>query len=80
MYIAVAIYRENKSISGIIFAVPVFILSGFEHSIANMCYFGISGIVSFESFLYILVVIAGNTIGGLLLPTLKIAGEKSSKK
>ncbi len=80
MYIAVAIYRENKSISGIIFAVPVFILSGFEHSIANMCYFGFSLNFSFDAFIYIWVVIAGNSIGGMILPLLKIAGEKFSKK
>ncbi len=80
MYIAVAIYRNNKSIAGIIFAVPVFILSGFEHSIANMGYFGFSLEFSFDAFLYIWVVIIGNSIGGMLLPLLKIAGEKATKK
>ncbi len=80
MYIAVAIYRNNKSIAGIIFAVPVFILSGFEHSIANMGYFGFSLEFSFDAFLYIWIVIIGNSIGGMLLPLLKIAGEKSTKK
>ncbi len=80
MYIAVAIYRNNNSIAGIVFAVPVFILSGFEHSIANMCYFGFSLNFSFDAFLYIMVVIVGNAIGGMLLPLLKIAGDKTTKK
>lgn len=80
MYIAVAIYKNNKSIAGIVFAVPVFILSGFEHSIANMCYFGFSLNFSFDAFLYILVVIVGNAIGGMTLPILKILGEKSIAK
>lgn len=82
MYVAVSIYREGEhgKMSGIFFAVPAFILSGFEHSIANMCYFGASGIVSFEAFLYIVIVILGNAVGGMLLPLvngkLKINGRK----
>ena len=70
MYVAVSIYRESEhgKMSGIFFAVPVFILSGFEHSIANMCYFGASNIVSFDAFLYIVIVIIGNSVGGMLLP------------
>ncbi|MDE6302466.1 MAG: formate/nitrite transporter family protein, partial [Clostridia bacterium] len=44
MYVAVAIYKEKKSIVGVLFAIPVFILSGFEHSIADMGYFAIGGI------------------------------------
>ena len=71
MYVAVSVYRENKTIVGILFAVPVFILSGFEHSIANMAYFGISAQVSFDAFLFILIVIAGNAVGGMLLPILQ---------
>ena len=70
MYLAVSIYRENKSIAGILFCVPVFILSGFEHSIANMFYFGASGIVSLHAFGYIWIVILGNSLGALLLPLL----------
>jgi len=80
MYVAVSIYKENKSLSGIFFAVPVFILAGFEHSIADMCYFAISGKVSLDAFLFILIVILGNALGGMLLPILqgklKIAEKK----
>lgn len=63
MYLAVVIWRENRSPLGIFFCVPVFILSGFEHSIANMFYFSASGIVSFEAFLYLWLVILGNAAG-----------------
>ncbi len=84
MYVAVSIYRESESgkLSGIFFAVPVFILSGFEHSIANMCYFGASGIVSFDAFLYLVIVILGNSVGGMLLPILsgKLKLNKKSEK
>ncbi len=70
MYLAVSIYRDKNNIFGIFFCVPVFILSGFEHSIANMFYFAAAGIVSFEAFIYILVVVVGNALGGILLPCL----------
>lgn len=72
MYLAVVIYRENKSIAGIFFCVPVFILAGFEHSIANMFYFAASGIVSINAFAYLWVVILGNAIGGMLIPALSL--------
>ncbi len=76
MYLAVAIYRENKSISGIFFCVPVFILSGFEHSIANMFYFAASSIISIEAFGYLCLVILGNAIGGMLFPVLSMIGKE----
>lgn len=75
MYLAVSIYREKNSIAGILFCVPVFILSGFEHSIADMFYFGVSGIKSFEAFAFIMVVVLGNSVGGILIPLLSAKKE-----
>ena len=78
MYLAVSIYRDKKTPLAIVFCIPVFILSGFEHSIADMFYFAASGIVSLPAFLFLMIVIAGNSIGGVLLPLLaKIGQEKS---
>ena len=71
MYLAVSIYREQKSLAGIFFCVPVFILSGFEHSIADIFYFAASGIRSLRALGYLLVIIAGNAAGGVLLPFIK---------
>lgn len=70
MYLAVSIYREHKTIVGIIFCIPVFILCGFEHSIADMFYFAASGIVSLKAFGFICIIIIGNAIGGMLFPVL----------
>lgn len=39
MFIAVESYKKSGTYLGILMGVPVFILCGFEHSIANMCYF-----------------------------------------
>ncbi len=80
MYVAVAIYKNNNSYTGVFFAVPTFILAGFEHSIANMGYFGFSLNFEFNAFIYIWLVIIGNSIGGMILPLLKIAGDKSQNK
>ena len=80
MYLAVVIWRENRSPLGIFLCVPVFILSGFEHSIANMFYFSASGIVSFEAFLYLWLVILGNAAGGMLLPALLLLCREKPKE
>ncbi|MBR2349083.1 MAG: formate/nitrite transporter family protein [Clostridia bacterium] len=76
MYIAVSLYREKKTIVGIVFCIPVFILSGFEHSIADMGYFAIAGEFSLKGFGYIWTIILGNTIGAMIFPALKLIGKE----
>ncbi|MBP5632151.1 MAG: formate/nitrite transporter family protein [Clostridia bacterium] len=73
MYIAVSVYRSNKNIVGILFAIPVFILSGFEHSIADIGYFACANIASLKAFGFIWTVILGNSIGSMLLPVVTLA-------
>ena len=80
MYLAVITYRENKTVVGILFCIPVFILSGYEHSIADMAYFAISRIVSLDAFIFLIVVIVGNAIGGVLIPALKLIGKEKETK
>ena len=79
MYMAVSTYREKGTLAGIFFCVPVFILSGFEHSIANMFYFGASGMINMDSVIYLAVVIAGNSVGGMAMPILNILGKGEPK-
>lgn len=76
MYLAVSIFRDSKTPIGILFCIPVFILSGFEHSIADLYYFAASGIVSLRAFAFLWTVIAGNAIGGVLLGLLMKCGGK----
>lgn len=77
MYLAVSIYRDhNHNIVGIVFCIPVFILCGFEHSIADMFYFAASGIVSWKAFFYLWLIIIGNAAGGMLLPLITGAAKK----
>ena len=79
MYMAVSTYREKGTLAGIFFCVPVFILSGFEHSIANMFYFGASGMINMDSVIYLAVVVAGNSVGGMAMPILNILGKGEPK-
>ncbi|MEY8390001.1 formate/nitrite transporter family protein [Lachnospiraceae bacterium 45-W7] len=63
MYLAIDNYSKNKNIVFIIAPVMIFILSGFEHSIANMFYFNLAGSFQMQTFVYILVMLAGNGAG-----------------
>ncbi len=71
MYAAVWIYREKKTPLGILFCIPVFILAGFEHSIADMFYFALAGLWRLQSLWFLLLVVLGNSLGGLFIPFLQ---------
>ncbi len=72
MYLAVENYRSNSNdfgkITGLFLCVSVFILCGFEHSIADMCYcvFGISSWKELPEILLFLVTVSlANSVGSL---------------
>ena len=71
MYTAVWIYREKKTVTGILFCIPVFILSGFEHSVADMFYFALAGLYQLRALLFLLLVVLGNSLGGLFIPAVQ---------
>lgn len=66
MYLAIDNYNRSKQIIFVILPVMIFILSGFEHSVANMFYFHLAGVYSGKSFLRLVVMLAGNGIGAQL--------------
>ena len=68
MFIAADCYKNTKSFIATFVCVPVFILAGFEHSIADMFYFCSAGAFSVESLVFIFTVLIGNAIGGFLIP------------
>lgn len=49
-----------------------FILAGFEHCIANMFYFGLAGKWSVHAVIWLLIMTAGNIVGGLIFPVCRI--------
>lgn len=66
MYLAVDNYNKSKNIICIILPVVIFILAGFEHSIANMFYFSLAGVWNIKAFYYIIIMICGNAFGALI--------------
>lgn len=78
MYIAVWMYKSKSTSLGIFICVPVFILSGFEHSIANMFYFSAACSFNINSIIYILLIVLGNTVGGVTIPLLQKFTEEGS--
>ncbi len=72
MFIAADGYKNIKNPAGQMLAVflPVmtFILSGFEHCVANMYYFTAAKAWSGNALLYMLVMSLGNAAGGILIP------------
>lgn len=72
MFIAVDCYRNLQGSTlrfiGVFVPVMVFILSGFEHVIANMFYFSLAGVWSGHCLASILVMTLGNAVGGMLIP------------
>lgn len=79
MYTAVEIFKEKKTPLGIIFCIPVFILCGFEHSVADMFYFGASGIFNAKILTFELAAVLGNTAGSLVLALISKIDFKNSR-
>ena len=72
IYLSVELYKKTGSIFVIVLGVLVFILSGFEHCIANIFYLSASMSFDLKSILYILIAIIGNSIGSLLIRFLQL--------
>lgn len=69
MYVAVEVWRSAGSALGILFCVPVFILSGFEHSVADAFYFAAAGMLweGGSVPLFLLMAVVGNSLGAMLI-------------
>ena len=83
IYIAVEGYRSIPHEAGkylaILFGVTVFVLCGFEHCVANMFYFTVGRAWSGQAVLYLLIMTAGNAVGGVSLPLLRRAVKRLSR-
>lgn len=82
MFLAVDNARISRAESGhiektvgVIFCVMVFILCGFNHCIADMFYLFLTGRIV-DAGAYLPLVILGNSLGGMLLPLLKMLTDK----
>ncbi|WP_317853681.1 formate/nitrite transporter family protein [Chakrabartyella piscis] len=73
MFLAVDGYRTaenaNMKIVALFMPIVVFILSGFEHVIANMFFFNLNGNITLEVVTFLLVNTLGNAVGAFIIPT-----------
>lgn len=80
MFIAADGYKNINNSAGkmlaIFLPVVVFILSGFEHCVANMFYFTIAQVWSLKTFGYLIVMSLGNAVGGIFIPLMRKGFEK----
>ena len=70
MYLAVDLYKKYNDAAkylGIFLGVTVFILSGFEHCVANMYYFTVADMWESKTLLYVLIMILGNSVGSIII-------------
>lgn len=87
IYLAVDGYNKNPHQLGkylaLFLGVSIFILCGTEHSIADMYYWSVSGML-FQNFgqslLCILIISLGNVAGGVFFPLIEMAKAKLEKK
>ncbi len=74
MYVAVESFRKEEfppifRIAMVFLCVMIFILSGFEHCIANMYYFSAANLLTEpRALFYLLLMTLGNSLGGWFLP------------
>lgn len=81
MYLAVDLWKRGQKI-GVFLCVPVFIFSGFDHSIANSFYNGAAigeDTFTLRNLAFVVAVILGNALGGMLLPMLTRTWKKSAE-
>lgn len=75
-------YAPKKGLSptvGVMFPIIVFAFCGFDHSVANMLYLYFFGELSWRVVGYVLITIAGNILGGTILPLIVLVRETTQK-
>lgn len=65
MYLAVVGYGKKENLLTIILPIMIFILCGFEHSIADMFYFNLAWAWNVKTIAYIFIILLGNAVGSL---------------
>lgn len=68
-----------EKVFGTMLCVMVFILCGFNHCIADMFYIFLTGTLG-KAAAYLPIVILGNSVGGMLMPLLKMLTDKPFEK
>lgn len=84
VYIAVEGFKKIDNQFGkyvvLMLAIGGFIVSGFEHSIANMFYYFLSGNFSLMAILSLILCVIGNSFGGLFIPLINMIINKKQEE
>ena len=70
MFVAVSGYSEHRNILFVYVPVAVFILSGFNHCVADMFYLSL-GAQNANDFLILIPITLGNVVGGSIIPLVR---------
>lgn len=68
IYLAVDAYKQYHTLFMTMLCVPIFILSGYIHVIADTFYFISAGVLDIKVIKYIALAAIGNAIGGMIFP------------
>lgn len=74
IYIGVDYYKKHSSIVGLLFAIPIFVLCGFDHAVADTVYFTLA----FSKY-YVGDLFPTDLIRFLIIILFNIAGSKATK-
>ena len=80
MYLAVDSYRKSKSWLFVVMPIVVFILSGLEHSIANMFYLSLAGEWGIDALRITLIALVGNAVGSAIINSANFLIKDKSEK
>ena len=67
IYIGVEYYKRHSSFLGILFAIPIFVICGFDHAVADTFYYSIVGQYDIKDLILLAIVVIGNIIGSNLV-------------
>lgn len=74
MFIAVDTWKKTSKPYGVLLGIPLFLLCGFEHSVADMFFFVASGTLTVANIIHVVLVSLGNAIGSILVCALAVHG------
>ena len=80
IFLSVDYYKKFSSIIGIVFAIPIFVLCGFDHAVADAFYVGVAGEINEIPVLFLLTVAVGNIAGSTLMRFLLYLSEKGQNE
>lgn len=78
MFLAVDNFKQSKAWFFVIMPIMIFILSGFEHSIANMFYFSLANEWTWLTICLTIIALIGNAIGAFLVNKTKLLIQENN--